>query len=104
MTWAAFITTTPKELLVWKLIVGEEICWFTFFKGTVQLRKFGFFGSRVRVNFIFWRNIHWWKMFVKMRKRKSHFYLFDSKKVKDHFPKKMGRFRPTRKLSKIFVN
>jgi hypothetical protein len=30
--------------------------------------------------------------------------MFDSKKVKDHPPKKMGRFRPTRKLSKIFVN
>jgi hypothetical protein len=29
--------------------------------------------------------------------------LFDSKKVKDFLPKKMGRFLPTRELSKIFV-
>jgi hypothetical protein len=29
--------------------------------------------------------------------------MFDSKKVKDLLPKKMGRFRPTRGLSKIFV-
>jgi hypothetical protein len=36
--------------------------------------------------------------------RSGFVYLFDSKKVKDLLPKKMGRFRPTRKLSKIFVN
>jgi hypothetical protein len=29
--------------------------------------------------------------------------MFDSKKVKDLLPMKMGRFRPTRKLSKILV-
>jgi hypothetical protein len=29
--------------------------------------------------------------------------LFDSKKVEDHFPKKMGRSLQTRGLSKIFV-
>jgi hypothetical protein len=29
--------------------------------------------------------------------------MFDSKKVKDLLPKKMGRFLPTRGLSKIFV-
>jgi hypothetical protein len=29
--------------------------------------------------------------------------MFDSKKVKDLLPKKMGRFLPTRVLSKIFV-
>jgi hypothetical protein len=29
--------------------------------------------------------------------------MFDSKKVKDHLPKKMGRFLQTRGLSKIFV-
>jgi hypothetical protein len=29
--------------------------------------------------------------------------MFDSKKFKDLFPKKMGRFGPTRGLSKIFV-
>jgi hypothetical protein len=29
--------------------------------------------------------------------------MFDSKKVEDHFPKKMGRFLQTRGLSKILV-
>jgi hypothetical protein len=29
--------------------------------------------------------------------------MFDSKKVKDLFPKKMGRFLQTRELSKILV-